>query len=115
MSHDQIITLKEWGADTDGAIKRMLDDEAFYLELIDAFMTNKDWEQLCQLISAKKYREAFVVSHRIKGSCADLSLTPLYKVMCELTDDLRGEVRPTLEENFKEASLLREALMLALE
>ena len=115
MDTKKIAALNVWGADTESAIKRMLGDEAFYLRLIDAFLSNNDWRDLCTLLDKKQYRDAFIISHRIKGSCADLSLTPLFQVMCELTDDLRNEeIRPTLENNLKLAAKLRDALIEAL-
>ena len=55
-----------------------------------------------------------MVSHRIKGSCADLSLTPLFEALCDLTDDLRYDVRPTLNVNLEKASTIREELISAL-
>lgn len=112
MDNKKIAALSAWGADTAAAIKRMLGDEDFYLGLIDAFLSNNDWRDLCTMIEKEQYRDAFVISHRIKGSCADLSLNPLFAVMCELTDDLRNEeIRPTLEKNYELANKIRDSLI----
>ncbi|SDB06566.1 hypothetical protein [Butyrivibrio sp. INlla16] len=112
MDSKKIVALREWGADTESAIKRMVGDEKFYLNLVDSFLSNNDWRDLCLKIEKKQYKDAFVISHRIKGSCADLSLTPLFTAMCELTDDLRNdEIRPTLETNLKIAGKLRDRLI----
>lgn len=112
MDDRRIIALSEWGADTEAAIKRMLGDEEFYLRLVDSFLSNNDWRDMCCAIENNKYQEAFVLAHRIKGSCADLSLTPLFLVMCELTDDLRNEeIRKTLDVNYKAAKDVRDSLI----
>ncbi|WP_029320358.1 Hpt domain-containing protein [Butyrivibrio sp. AE3004] len=110
MNDNKIEALNNWGADASSAVKRMLGDTDFYLNLIDMFLTNNDWEELSRLISEKKYKEAFVVSHRMKGSCADLSLTPLYNALCEVTDDLRNDVRPSLSYNYERAEKLHSSL-----
>ena len=115
MDNKRIEALNLWGADPESAIKRMLGDEVFYLSLVDAFVSNNDWNDMCKLIEKKQYRDAFVISHRMKGSCVDLSLTPLFKAMCELTDDLRyEEIRPTLESDLEAAQKLRDSLVKAL-
>ncbi len=110
MNSKKITSLRAWGADTDAAINRMLGDEVFYLNLVDVFIQSADWSDLDHLISEKRYKEAFIISHRMKGSCADLSLTPMFEALCELTDDLRNDIRPTLEENFKKVYELKESL-----
>ena len=110
MDSKRIQSLIIWGADAHAAIGRMLNDEVFYLNLVEMFITSSDWFELEKLLSENKYKEAFIVSHRMKGSCADLSLTPLYEALCELTDDLRGEVRPTLSDNIKKVYKLKDTL-----
>ncbi|WP_026512096.1 hypothetical protein [Butyrivibrio sp. LC3010] len=114
MQNKKIEALNTWGADTASAIKRMLGDEEFYLSLIDVFITNNDWDDFVHLMSEKKYKDAFVVSHRMKGSCADLSLTPLYYALCDVTDDLRNEIRPSLMYNYERAVKIRDSLLEAL-
>ena len=95
-------------------IQPPLSRECLGLNLIDIFINNNDWDELDHLVSQKKYKEAFVISHRMKGSCADLSLTPLYYALCELTDDLRNDIRPSLSYNFERAGKLRDSLVEAL-
>ena len=107
---DKLEALHLWGADTASALGRMLNDDVFYLNLLKVFLTSSDWNELLRLISAKMYVEAFIISHRMKGSSADLSLTPLFNALCELTDDLRNEVRPTLDEDLKIVLTLRDSL-----
>lgn len=110
MNNKKIAALDSWGADTKTAINRMLGDEVFYLNLVDVFISSTDWSDLSRLISEGRYKEAFIISHRMKGSCADLSLGPLFNALCELTDDMRNEIRPTLAEDEKTVYELKESL-----
>ncbi len=107
--------LTMWGAKPSEAIRRMLGDEEIFLRLLFDFADSKDWYDLNNLLSLGEYKDAFVISHRMKGSCADLALIPLYDCLSAVTDDLRGGVHVTLDKDYEELMCTRESLIELLE
>ncbi len=97
----KLYALSEWGADPNSAIRRMMGDEELFLELLHDFMISSDWDKLIELTDQGCFEEAFVISHRMKGSSADLSLGPLFKCLCIVTDDLRGNVVDSLYDDLR--------------
>lgn len=110
----KIQRLIKWGADPNAAIKRMLGDEELFFTLLDLFTKSPDWEMLNSLLDRGRFKEAFVIAHRMKGSAVDLSLNPLYESLCIITDDLRGEVSENLSDNVKTLMMIKQSLLNAL-
>ncbi len=81
--------LYAWGADPDSAINRLLGDEEFYLDLVGKFSGGLDYKEVRSLNEKNDLEGAFLLVHRMKGSCADLSLTPLFEILDEMTEELR--------------------------
>lgn len=102
--------LIRWGADPNAAIKRMLGDEELFFKLMNDFIKSPDWDMLLELINNESFKDAFVIAHRMKGSSADLSLTPLYESLCYVTDDLRGEVEEILYSDVESLIAVKENL-----
>lgn len=83
--------LKSFGADTDEGMARCLNNESFYLMLVKSAITLEQIDKLCTQISTGDLDGAFETSHALKGVYANLSLTPLYKVVYEMTEQLRNK------------------------
>ena len=107
---DRLEALIRWGADPNAAIRRMIGDEDLFLKLLYDFMNSGDWDILAELVEQGRFDEAFVVSHRMKGSAADLSLGPLLNSFCIVTDDLRGEIRDSIYDDLRILYLQRASL-----
>ena len=107
---ERLHDLSGWGADPNSAIKRMMGDEDLFLKLLSDFLSSRDWDKLIELINQGSFEEAFIISHRMKGSSADLSLGPIFKSLCNVTDDLRGEVRESLGDDLRVLYLQRDSL-----
>ncbi len=82
--------LKSFGADTEDGIARCLDNEGFYLMLVQSAVTDEQISALEKQITEKKLDSAFETAHALKGVYANLSLTPLYEIICEITEHLRS-------------------------
>ncbi len=82
--------LKDFGADTDEGLARCLNDESFYLMLVQSAITFEQIDRLCEQTSVGDLDGAFETSHALKGVYANLSLTPLYQLVYELTEQLRN-------------------------
>lgn len=107
---DRLDALIQWGADPNAAIRRMIGDEDLFLKLLYGFMNSRDWDILVELVEQGRFDEAFVISHKMKGSAADLSLGPLLNSLCIVTDDLRGKIRDSIYDDLRILYLQRDSL-----
>ncbi len=82
--------LKEYGADTDEALARCMNNEDFYLMLVRKSLDDTNYEKLKEMIAAKNFEEAFSAAHALKGVVTNLSLTPLAEPVIEITEGLRA-------------------------
>ena len=85
-----IETLRESGADVDAGLKRCMNNEAFYLRLVPMALNDAGFEKLGAAVSAHDLDAAFEAAHALKGVLGNLSLTPLYEPVCEMTELLRA-------------------------
>ena len=81
--------LKKFGANTDEGLGRCLNDENFYLTLVESAITFEQIDVLSEQILAGDLDSAFESAHAMKGVFANLSLDPIYKTVCDLTEHLR--------------------------
>jgi HPt (histidine-containing phosphotransfer) domain-containing protein len=107
--------LKEYGANTDQALGRCMNNEDFYLRLVGMVLKEPGFGQLRALLEAGDLDKAFSVVHNLKGMVGNLSLDPLYGPICELTELLRGRTQTDyaplltqIEERFAALSALAE-------
>ena len=83
--------LKAYGANTEEGLARCLNNEAFYLRMVNLALADKNFDGLKQAMDAGDARAAFEAAHALKGSIGNLALTPLYTPLSELTEKLRGQ------------------------
>ena len=94
--------LRNWGADTDGGIQRVMDDEEFYRMLVLKFADSPEFETLEAALDRGDRKAAFGIAHSLKGASANLSLTPFYRAVAAVVEDLRkysGVGREAAEED----------------
>ena len=82
--------LNAFGADTRSGLERCLNNEAFYLRLVNMEAHDNHVEKLVQAMEAGDAPAAFDAAHALKGALGNLSLTPIYAPVVELTERLRG-------------------------
>ena len=94
--------LKQYGADTDTALTRLMGNESFYLKLIPRVFEDRNFDELSRSIADKNLEKAFEAAHSLKGVLGNLELTPLLKPVVEVTELLRDrqdiDYTPYLEE-----------------
>lgn len=83
--------LRDYGADVDEGVKRCLDDDEFYLDLVKSTIPDERLDELEQLIAAKDFDKAFEVAHALKGMYGNISIIPVYEPVCEITEFLRDK------------------------
>ena len=85
----RIIILEEKGCDIRGALRRMLDDEDFYLECLTSVCSEENFYVLRQRLIDGQTKDAFDCAHALKGVLANLGLTPMFDKVVEIVEPLR--------------------------
>ena len=81
--------LKEYGADTEEALKRCMGNETFYFKLVKMALADDNFRKLDEAFEASDWKAIFDAAHAIKGVAGNLGLTPLFDAASELTELLR--------------------------
>ena len=106
--------LKELGCNTEEGLERCFGDESFYLGLVPGAFEKERYEKLDSLIKEGRLTEAFDEAHALKGVLANLSITPLYDVVSEITELLRAKTEtgysPLLEKMWEVFASFSDAL-----
>ena len=82
--------LTAYGANTKEGLQRCMNNESFYLRMVKMIPGDGNFQKLFDAIDAGDLTAAFEAAHAIKGSTGNLSLTPIYAPVCELTELLRA-------------------------
>lgn len=81
--------LKDFGVDTDEGLARCYGNEALYLKLINMLRAEGNFDKLKEAVDANDLDSAFEAAHALKGVLGNLSVTPMYQIVDELTELLR--------------------------
>lgn len=81
--------LNKYGCTTKEGLERCLNKEDFYIKLLKMAVSDNKVYDLKEAINNKDYDKAFNLSHALKGVYANLSITPLYEMLYDITEDLR--------------------------
>ena len=107
-----IETLKNFGANTDEGLARCFGMEDFYLKLVMTVPDEGNFDRLAEAIRANDLDTAFECAHALKGVLGNLSLTPIYDPVSEMTDQLRSRTQidysDRLDEILRQRELLRQ-------
>ena len=82
--------LAQFGANTQEGVQRCMGNEAFYLKLVKMIPPDPNFEKLYGAIDSGDLDAGFEAAHALKGAVGNLSLTPLYDPIEEITELLRG-------------------------
>ncbi len=83
--------LREYGADVDTGLARCMNNEAFYLRMVEIVIGDDKLGALKEALDARDFKRGFELAHAMKGACGNLSLTPVFRPVCEISDGLRAE------------------------
>ncbi len=81
--------LKSFGANVEEGLARCMNNEDFYLKLVNKATDNTTLTKLEMYLKEKDFENAFEAAHALKGIYTNLSLTPLSKPITEMTESLR--------------------------
>ena len=82
--------LAAFGADTQEGLKRCMNNESFYLRMVKMIPGDPNFQKLYDAVDAGDLTAAFEAAHAIKGATGNLSLTPIYAPVQEITELLRN-------------------------
>ena len=106
----KIEELKALGVNTDEGLARCMNNEAFYFRLIGMALQESAFEKLEKAVGAGDLEAAFEAAHSLKGVCGNLSLTPLYETISEITELLRAKTQTDYAPLLQRAARQRAAL-----
>ncbi|MBQ7564508.1 MAG: Hpt domain-containing protein [Lachnospiraceae bacterium] len=83
--------LRQFGADVDDGLARCMNNEDFYLKMVNMGLADERFETLRGVLEQKDLDTAFEMAHALKGVVGNLALTPIYTPISELTELLRAK------------------------
>ena len=104
--------LKNLGVNAEEGLTRCMNNETFYLKLVGMALNEPNFERLQNAVAEGNVKEAFESAHALKGVIGNLSLTPIYNPLNEMTEELRGknempDVRGLLSQVMEELEKIR--------
>lgn len=88
-----IESLQKAGVNTTEGLNRCMNNQQFYLKLIDKLLNSPDFESLKTAIQTNDLDTAFTIAHTLKGSTGNLALIPLYQPLTQITELLRSRTQ----------------------
>ena len=104
-------SLKAAGANVEEGLARCMNKEDFYLKMVNMGLTNQNFQLLGPALEAKDFDRAFELCHSLKGVIGNLSLTPLYDLICQLTEMLRSKTDTDYTDLYSQIMTLQEKLL----
>jgi HPt (histidine-containing phosphotransfer) domain-containing protein len=85
--------LQAFGADTKDGMARCMNNEAFYLKMVEKSVADSSYTKLKEAIGANDLDAAFEAAHALKGVLGNLALTPILNPVSEMTELLRARTQ----------------------
>lgn len=89
--------LREWGCDIEGAMDRFMNDQGLYCTIFLNRPLLRSWGAA---IEAKDTKASFEKAHELKGVLANMGLSPMYTVTCNMVEPLRAGKMIGVEDNY---------------
>lgn len=84
--------LRMYGANADEGLARCVNNEALYLRLVGLLPKDENHKRLKEAAASGDTDKVFEAAHAIKGAIGNLSITPLYEKISEITESARAHV-----------------------
>ena len=81
--------LNSFGANTAEGLGRCYQNEALYLRLVKMIPAEQNFDKLKNSLEQNDLDTAFEAAHALKGVTGNVSLTPLYEALSDITERLR--------------------------
>ena len=96
--------LTEYGADVKAALEICMNNEDFYLRMVNLMLQDNQVENLQKAVAEGNLDAAFEAAHALKGVTANLGLTPIRTPATEITELLRARTEMDYAPFLKEIS-----------
>lgn len=103
--------LRSYGADVEEGLARCMNNEAFYLKLVNMAVEDAGFERLRTAVENNNQKESFEAAHALKGMLGNLSLTPIFTPASELTEMLRADGKGDAAELWEQIEEQRNRLL----
>ena len=84
--------LRDFGCNVDEGLQRCVNNEQFYLMLVNKLINSTDLSKLGNALESNDLETAFKEAHSLKGTYGNLSITPIYNVLVEMVEPLRKKI-----------------------
>ena len=85
--------LKAYGANVAEGLRRCMNNESFYIRLVKMIPGDPNFQKLYDAVDSEDFGAAFEAAHALKGSTGNLSLTPIFAPVSEITELLRAKTQ----------------------
>ena len=82
--------LRAFGAGVDEGLARCMNNEAFYVRLVEKVLKDKGFDELDAAVAEHDTDAAFEAAHKLKGVLANLALTPICEPVTQMVELLRN-------------------------
>ena len=103
--------LRNFGANVDEGLARMMNNEGFYLRMVGMGIDDKNFQRLEMAVEENDLNAAFEAAHALKGVLGNLSIDPMTKIVSEMTELLRSHTQMDYRPMLKELLAKREELI----
>ena len=103
-------TLRQFGADVDSGLSRCMNKEDFYFMLIKKSVKEPGFGKLKDALEQRDLDAAFEFAHSLKGVAGNLSLTPIFEPVSEMTELLRSRTDTDYSELMEKVLTARDEL-----
>lgn len=103
--------LKAAGIDVEGALGRLMNNEAFYEKILKKFEQDQNMYGLLAALKEKNYEDAFHFAHTLKGLSGNLGMTRLMQADIVIVEKLRSGEEQDFETELKEVEEAYEAVL----
>jgi len=93
--------LRNFGCNVDEGLQRCVNNESFYLMLVNKLINSTDLSKLGNALESNDLETAFKEAHSLKGTYGNLSITPIYNILVEMVEPLRNKVEMDYTPNYQ--------------
>ncbi|MCR5303421.1 MAG: Hpt domain-containing protein [Lachnospiraceae bacterium] len=105
--------LKNFGVDTGEGLARCMNNEEFYLKMVDMGLKDKRFDTLGPVLESGDMDEAFEICHALKGVVLNLALKPLSDPIANMTEMLRNREETDYTAMYREIKAKRDEILSA--
>ncbi|MDD2967339.1 MAG: Hpt domain-containing protein [Desulfovibrionaceae bacterium] len=102
-----MMKLEAWGCDIKSTMRRVADDELFYIDCLHDIVEDPYFAKLKEAIDRGNVSQAFDAAHTLKGVLSNLGLTPMYNKVVEIVEPLRAGSREDLSDKYEQLAQMR--------